>query len=208
MSAYTDRQIQRWKRDLGPYLRAAPPADPTESALLVIDMQRYFAELGAPASSAIRTAVEACRARGVPVFFTQHGHSRRGDDAGMLGQWWHDVIIESTPDHRLLAEIGFTDTDPVVPKRRYNAFFETDLHERLRARSVCDLTIAGVMTNLCVETTARDAFVRDYRVRVLMDATATATEEMHVASLLNLAFGFAYIQTTAEWIDSLGPPTD
>lgn len=206
MSAYTDRQIRRWKHALAPFLRNAPPADPTTSALLVIDMQRYFADVGAPAVVAIRAAVEACRTRGVPVIFTQHGHAPDGSDAGMLGDWWRDIIIETSTDHQLLGETGYRDGDLVVAKRRYNAFFETDLLETLRSRSVRDLVIAGVMTNLCVETTARDAFVRDFRVRVLMDATATSTEEMHVASLLNLAFGFAYLQTAAEWIESLALP--
>jgi isochorismate hydrolase len=59
------------------------------------------------------------------------------------------------------------------------------------------------MTNLCVETTARDAFMRDHRVHVLMDATATTDESLHLASLINLAFGFAHVETTRQWIGGL-----
>jgi len=59
------------------------------------------------------------------------------------------------------------------------------------------------MTNLCVETTARQAFVRDLRVRVLLDATATASEELHLAALRNLAYGFAHVQTAEEWLAGL-----
>ena len=59
------------------------------------------------------------------------------------------------------------------------------------------------MTNLCVETTVRSAFVRDFSVRVLMDATATADERMHLAALVNMAFGFAYVQTADGYLDSL-----
>ena len=121
----------------------------------------------------------------------------------MLGEWWGDLITEGTADHGLLRETGFTEGDPVIAKKRYNAFAGTDLADRLRERGVRDLAISGVMTNLCVETTTRDAFVRDFQVRVLMDATATATEDMHLATLLNLAYGFAYLQTAAEWTESL-----
>jgi nicotinamidase-related amidase len=203
VSTYDAKQIRKWKARLAPYLRDAPPADPAHSALLVVDMQRYFEGIGEPAVAAIRKAVDASRELGVPVFFTQHGHARGGDDAGALGAWWSDLIWEGTADHRLLADTGYRRKDRVVAKRRYNAFFATDLADRLREHEVSDLAIAGVMTNLCVETTARDAFVRDFQVRVLMDAAATATEEMHMASLLNLAFGFAYVQTAEEWIDGL-----
>ena len=55
------------------------------------------------------------------------------------------------------------------------------------------------MTNLCCESTARDAYYRDYRVFFPADGTGSISEEMHVASLLNLAFGFAYV-TTADAI--------
>jgi nicotinamidase-related amidase len=56
-----------------------------------------------------------------------------------------------------------------------------------------DLVITGIMTNMCCESTARDAYYRDYRVFFLADGTGSITEEMHLASLLNLAFGFAWV---------------
>ena len=59
--------------------------------------------------------------------------------------------------------------------------------------------ICGIMTNMCCESTARDAYYRDYRVFFLADGTGSITEEMHLASLLNLAFGFAWV-TSAESI--------
>jgi nicotinamidase-related amidase len=52
------------------------------------------------------------------------------------------------------------------------------------------------MTNMCCESTARDAYYRDYRVFLPADATGSINEEMHVASLLNIAFGFAHVTTT------------
>jgi isochorismate hydrolase len=60
------------------------------------------------------------------------------------------------------------------------------------------------MTNLCCETTARDAFVRDFRVFFLADGTATANHDLHLSSLKNLAFGFATITTFGELGEQLG----
>ena len=70
----------------------------------------------------------------------------------------------------------------------------------LRCLKVEDVVVAGVMTNLCCESTARDAYFRDYRIFVPADGTGTITEEMHLASLLNLAFGFAFVTTSDELV--------
>jgi len=180
-------------------VREAPPAVPAASALLVVDVQRYFEAMCRAVLPAIEQAVAGARARGVALFFTQHGHAP--DDDGMLHEWWGDVIAEGTREYALLLPPG---EDPVIAKNRYDAFFGTDLEERLRGNGVTDVAICGVMTNLCVETTARTAFVKDFRVRVLSDATATASQDMHRASLLNLEYGFAYLQTAEQWLASLG----
>jgi len=86
--------------------------------------------------------------------------------------------------------------EKVVLKHRYSAFFDTDLATVLRCLKIEDLVISGVMTNMCCESTARDAYYRDYRVFFPADATGTINEEMHLASLLNLSYGFAAITTT------------
>jgi nicotinamidase-related amidase len=182
-------------------VREAPAVDPAASALLVVDVQRYFEPMCRAILPAIEASVAGARAQAVPVFFTQHGHAP--DDHGMLHEWWGDVIAEGTDDYALILE---PKGDPVLRKNRYDAFAGTDLEMRLRKKGVTDVAIAGVMTNLCVETTARTAFVKDFHVRLLSDATATASHEMHRASLLNLEYGFAYIQTTAEWVAGLVSP--
>jgi nicotinamidase-related amidase len=63
--------------------------------------------------------------------------------------------------------------------------------------------VSGLMTNMCCESTARDAYYRDYRVFFPADGTGSISEEMHLASLLSLAFGFAYVTTgdaIARWL--------
>jgi isochorismate hydrolase len=102
-----------------------------------------------------------------------------------------------------MPEIAPLGEDKVVQKNRYSAFYGTDLEEHLRKLGVTDLLIAGVMTNLCCETTARDAFVRDFRVFFLADGTATATQDFQRATLRNLAFGFAYLVTCDQIIRHL-----
>jgi isochorismate hydrolase len=91
----------------------------------------------------------------------------------------------------------------IIPKKRYSAFHGTNLENILREREVKDLVIGGVMTNLCCETTARDAFVRDFRVFFLADGTSTVSEDYHLAALKNLAYGFATILTCNQFIQSV-----
>ncbi|HKP18534.1 MAG TPA: isochorismatase family cysteine hydrolase [Gaiellaceae bacterium] len=73
--------------------------------------------------------------------------------------------------------------EPVITKHRFSAFHNTDLETVLRARSIRTIVLAGIATNVCVETTAREAFVRDYYVVFLSDGTATYDREAHDATL-------------------------
>ena len=94
MTSYDARAVRRWKDALSPYRRPAPQGRPSSSALLVIDMQRYFAAMCAPIQTTVKETVEACRALGMPVFYTQHGHADPNADGGMLASWWGDLIVE------------------------------------------------------------------------------------------------------------------
>ncbi len=168
------------------------------TAVLLIDLEEYFRGLIRPILGGLLEVIQAARRHRLPLLFTRHRHLL-GDDAGMLGRWWSDLIREDTPQSRLLPELAVTDRDIVVEKDRYSAFFRSGLEETLRDLTVTDLVIGGVMTNLCCETTARDAFVRDFRVFFLADGTSTAHEEYHRASLMNLAYGFATLLTCRQF---------
>jgi nicotinamidase-related amidase len=109
------------------------------------------------------------------------------------------MCVEGSPESEMHHDLAPQPGEPVILKRRYSAFYNTDLETVLRGFKVEDLVITGIMTNLCCETTTRDAYMRDYRVFIPADATGSVCEEMHLASLLNLAFGFAYV-TTADTI--------
>jgi isochorismate hydrolase len=174
-----------------------------QSALLLVDMQEHFRPLAGEILPPLIELIAACRRRGVPVIYTQHAHRDPSRDGGMLAQWWGQVIGADSFDAQLMPEIAPLAEDKVVAKNRYSAFYKTDLEEHLGKLGVTDLLIGGVMTNLCCETTARDAFMRDYRVFFLADGTATATQDFQRATLRNLAFGFAYLVTCRQMIRHL-----
>ncbi|TFK53642.1 Isochorismatase hydrolase [Heliocybe sulcata] len=88
-------------------------------------------------------------------------------------------------------------------KSQYDAFLNTALEERLRGKGVKTVVITGTLTNLCCETTAREAFCRDFDVVVLDDGCAAASDRHHRASLENLEFGFADVWTISDLVTRL-----
>ena len=178
-------------------VRQAQPK-PGRCALLVIDMQQYFLSMAEPILGNVLSVVEACRFKDISIIFTRHGHKDASGDGGMLAQWWGDLIEYGSKDWELINSLKPYDTDGIIDKNRYSVFHGTGLDESLKSRKIDELIITGVMTNCCCETTARDAFVKDYRVFFVSDATATVNDELHIASLKNLAFGFAHIVSTEQ----------
>lgn len=178
------------------------------SALLVIDMQEYFRAIGVGIVDNVNRLIDGCGSKGVPVFYTRQGIRNPGKEGGMLLEWWGQVIRPGEPGHKLLPELHGIGEGAIIDKTRYSAFKKTNLDKTLRSRGIDTLIITGVMTNLCCETTARDAFMLDYNVIFASDANATILEEYHKATLTNLRFGFALIRSTDEIIDSLSRPAE
>jgi isochorismate hydrolase len=166
-------------------------------------MQNYFHQIIQPVLENLSKVVQSCRQKKVPIIFTQHGHTDPTSDGGILGEWWGEIILHGTKDWKFIPEIRIESKDTILPKKRYSAFFETELDLLLRSKGIQNLIISGVMTNLCCETTARDAFMRDYKVFFLIDGTATGKEEYHLATLKNLGYGFAYLITCDELVQML-----
>ena len=167
-----------------------------QSALLVLDLQEYFLD---PASHAfipsaptilpgIRSLIAAWYASQSLVVFTRHVNTPQA--AGRMGVWWRDLIAPGSASSAITQSLD-TSSGIVLEKSQYDAFYATPLEELLRARSVTQVVICGVMTHLCCETTARSAFMRGFEVFFTVDGTATYHEAFHKASLLNLAHGFA-----------------
>lgn len=171
---------------------------PGKAALLIIDMQSYFEALAQPIVDNVISLIEHSKENDGKIFFTRHGHHDPKKDGGMLARWWGDLILYGSSDWELIEGLPIHAGDTIIDKNRYSAFFATELDDLLRKEGIEDLVITGVLSNCCCETTARDAFMRDYRVFFAADATAAPTEELHLATLRNLAYGFAYIVNTKD----------
>ena len=162
-----------------------------------------------------RAAGAVARARhvGIPVIYARMTWRSAADgypiDAGLIvehsrpflrkeglrrGTWGAQVVSEMPPP------------DYEVEKTRYSAFHNTSLEPLLRGLGIDTVVLAGVVTNMCVAATARDAFHREFRVVVLRDCVSAFNRELHDASLRTMAI-FARVSTSAEAFEAcdLGP---
>ncbi len=213
------KKTKEWMNRIAEFNRHQMIIQKNKCALLVVDMQRFFLTPGAPTYTCggtpiipvVKKLISTFRDHNRPVIFTQHVHHPLHMDSGIMKWWWDGMCLEGSVESEIHPEIQPLPTEKVVMKHRYSAFYNTDMETILRCLRIEDIVISGVMTNMCCESTARDAYYRDYRIFFLADGTGSITEEMHLASLLNLAFGFAHV-TTAETIhaminDSVDPKT-
>lgn len=194
--------------------------EPRRTALVVIDMQKSFVEPGAP--SAVSTAREivpsinrlaaALRAAGGAVAWVQATYTRQGP-----GYWplFFDYMVtpelsgrilealtDGNPGHGLWHELDVHEGDLRVRKNRYSAFFPgaCELPQRLRERSIDTVLIAGTMTNVCCEASARDAMMDGFKTVVVSDANAARSDAEHIASLATILQFFGDVRTTNETI--------
>lgn len=195
---------------------------PRSTALLVIDMQKAWTEPGAPwAFPEARTIIDnvnrlagALRGAGGAVVWVQHATGAPGTP----GYWsnYLDHFVSGAQRETALAAIQegspYRDLDPAldvderdlrIVKRRYSAMVHTssDLEPELKRRDVDTVIVTGVQTNMCVESTARDAMMLDFKVFMPRDAVAARTPEDHLAGLRTVAQVFADIRATAELVD-------
>ncbi len=200
-----------WLDKVAPYNRDTLKLEGKKAALLVVDMQEFFLDPKSPTFTCggaailpnVKKLIDSFRAANRPVIYTKHVHHPDQLDAGIMGWWWDGMCLEGSPESEIHKSIAPLSNEKIVSKHRYSAFYDTDLTTVLRCLKVEDLVVTGVMTNMCCESTARDAYYRDYRVFFPADATGTVDEQMHMASLLNLAFGFASISTTEKLLSQL-----
>jgi nicotinamidase-related amidase len=196
-----DAKCDEWLARVAPYNTHDLTLNARQSALLVVDMQDFFLDPASPTFTCggppiipnLQKLIAAFRAAERPVIYTKHVHSPDLSDAGIMGWWWEGMCLEGSPESRIHADLAPLAADKIVPKHRYSAFYNTDLETVLRCQQIEDVVISGIMTNMCCESTARDAYYRDYRVFIPADGTGSVSEELHLASLMNLAFGFAHI---------------
>jgi ureidoacrylate peracid hydrolase len=200
--------------------------DPAHSALLVIDMQNDFcapggmmdlegADIGAVQAMAERLpeAIDAARAAGALVVFIRNVYTTEGN--AYLSDVWLEQMLRRRGDSYTLRDVCAAGSwqgdfygeirpqagEPIVTKHRYGAFHNSDLDTILRVHGIRTVVLTGVATNACVDTTAREAFVRDYYVVLTADGTACYSGQAHEATLKTIDQYFGPVVTVAEVAD-------
>ncbi|MDB5526101.1 MAG: hypothetical protein JWM58_3864 [Rhizobium sp.] len=188
--------------------------DKDRAALLVIDMQRDFVEDGAIMEVAMARAripemkriLDRCRETGVPVFFTRHVLSDRFDisplETAYIPRLKTAGMREGTPGADVIPELAPLPEETVIVKHRYDAFYNTPLDTALRnvrgAGGVDTVVVIGTVTNICCESTARSAFMRDYKVAFISDANGGLDTASHEATLDIVGKVFGRVMSTDE----------
>ena len=192
-------------------------------ALLVIDMQNGFCKpkgsmstLGLDTSMCeavipqVRALVDLAHEAKVPVIFTRYVYLPGYADGGLLpteilpAMRDIDALTEGSWDAAIVDELTPADGDLVVDKSRYSAFYGTRLEPILTSLGVRSLVMCGVTTNMCVETSARDASQRDYPTFVVGDACAETDAQRHENALQTLSFGFCWVTSVADVAQAWG----
>jgi biuret amidohydrolase len=194
---------------------AGPNLTRCSPALLVIDSQVEFVRTGADgpiaaedstsALASIALLLEAARRARVPVVFTQEAHREELVDFGRELDGVEGIhCVEGTTGVRFRAETAPRKGDFIVQKRRYSAFFATDMDILLRGLGVDTLLICGFDTDCCVHYTAVDGHQHDYHVFIAEDATRGSSLEARRASLAAIAsLQDGAVTTTADLVASL-----
>jgi ureidoacrylate peracid hydrolase len=185
--------------------------DPRRTAVLVVDMQNAFLDpkgslgrMGVPMDRTrlpvphVQRVLAAARARAVPVVHLRFTLEPDLADLGVLGRRFPPLrelghCAAGSWDAAFYPGMEPRSGEHVIDKNRFSGFFGTRLDALLRCLGADTLVVVGVATNVCVESTVRDAFHRDYRVVVPREATGSYTEEMEAASLAGIAFAFATV---------------
>lgn len=197
------------------------------SAIVVVDMQNAFASKGGMLDlagvdisgagrtvSAIRVLLAASRAAGLRVVYLQMGYKPDLSNAGGPGspnprkelamclmgrreEWKGKLLTEGTWDFALVDELAPQPGDVVIVKTRYSGFAGTPLDALLRARGIRTLFFTGIATNVCVESTLRDAYFLEYWPVLVADCTLQAgPASLQEATMYNVESFFGWTVTS------------
>jgi ureidoacrylate peracid hydrolase len=198
--------------------------DAARTALVVVDMQNHFVAEGFPAEVPLSREIVPVVNRLARVIRTAGGQVAwvQTTASGALEHWANHHKYRLSPEQReaRLASLDegaegfklFPALEPLpgdlrVKKIKYSAFIagSSDIDGQLKSSGVDTVLIAGTATNVCCESSARDAMMLDYRVIMLSDANATWTDEEHAATLNNFMLFFGDVMTADEAIGKLAP---
>lgn len=200
---------------------------PSKTALIVIDLQNIFVENHEPISAPdgidilkrMNELADVCRQHGMPVIYTAHQLRSDNSNAGVLAE-----ILPKLKEDNLISEDSISgaihpgfqirEGDIFLRKPRFGAFTGTDLDLILRGKGIDTVIIGGIATNICCETTAREANHHEYKLIFLSDGTTTAgyadqgygylsPEEVKKATLTTIAYIFGEVTTVRDVIDRI-----
>jgi ureidoacrylate peracid hydrolase len=212
-----------------PIMELEELVQPRHTALIVVDMQNDFCDANGALASAgsdpsliqamaprLLGLLADARRLGVPIVHVRTEHSAWTDSAAWLGRhhgqlrrvcypgsWGADYYPGFEPLANERREPGCHEF--VVTKHRYSGFVGTDLDLVLRSHAIRTVVMTGEATNVCVESTARDAFMRDYRVAFVSDCTATTVQAAHDATLFTIARHFGTVASGNDIIEAWRP---
>lgn len=217
----SDEIVERVRQRAG---RAHPfdTIDPARTALVVVDMQNYFLKPGfmgeVPMARAIVPAVNSLaadvrEAGGHVVWIknstndtrqswsTFHEHLFTAEKM----QQRYETMTEGHEGHELWPLLDVRAEDAQIVKKRFSAFVQgsSRIEEHLKARGIDTVLIAGTATNVCCESSARDAMMLNYKVVMVADALATYTDTEHNAALAAFYAIFGDVQTVEQTLASL-----
>jgi len=196
--------------------------DPKRTALVVIDMQSTFCEPGSPAEvessrsivPPINDLTQQLRVLNVPVFWVLHANTHLGDRSDW--KMFFDYVV--TDDIRMKTmeslmpgrqtvwkELHTSPEDVVIVKNRYSALISgsSTLEPMLRNYGIDTILIAGTKTNICCESTGRDAMMLDFKVVMVSDCCAALSDEEHQATLETFIQQFGDVMTSGEALERL-----
>ncbi|MCA0253326.1 MAG: cysteine hydrolase [Actinobacteria bacterium] len=206
--------------------------DPNRVALLCIDFQRDFVEPGGFGESLgndvsrLRTAIAPTQAvlaefrrRGWPVIHTREGHradlgdlfpakrdrgnpSLRIGEEGPMGR----LLVRGSTGHDIIPELAPIEGEVVLDKPGKGSFYATDLETILRAKDIAQLVVTGVTTEVCVQSTVREANDRGFESLILSDCTGSYFPEFHASALEMFAAQGAiigWVGTSTQLLDAL-----
>lgn len=189
--------------------------DPRLSCLLVVDVQNDFvspkgsaAQRGDDVSSAVAIVpnlvrlIEEARRVSLTVVYVKTTHSEWTDTPSWIYRSSQksglNTCREGTWGAEFYEGISPLPSERVVIKHRYSAFINTDLNTVLKAKGIESVLVTGVATNVCVETTARDAYMYDYYVTMVEDCAAAYEPKLHENTLENIRRHFGLVASSQE----------
>ena len=192
--------------------RAAIP----HTAVVIIDMQNAFCAEGDTSTSGVNKSairsmvprlqdfVNHAREMKVPLIFVRSVMDEKDFSPPIrelcIRNYGREVAfcLRGAWETEFIPEIQPAENDRVIEKTRYSAFARTDLDKRLRDLGIKTLVMTGVGTDVCVETTCRDGFMRDYYIIVPDDLVATTDDNFHRSALAHLKRYFATVTSSKE----------